>query len=245
MPKLNQILAIERNVKNKREDEFTRVHQELSKTELLFGLARTYQASTDGDETFPAENKVVQVKAADALKRLKVGLAELFDVTAQKDNTNCIARANVVVDGAVLLKDVPATHLLYIEKKLIDLITFIKSLPTLPQDEQWTVNATNGLWQTQPAETIKTKKIETVEVVPGTLTKEHPAQIVKHVKDVSVGKWTTTKYSGALTVDAVSSLLERAEKLQKAVKFAREEANQTPVVAGVESGSAVMGYIFG
>ena len=244
MPKLNQILAIERNVKNKREDEFTQIHQSLAKTDLLFGLSRTYQPLADDGEKFPPENKVVQAKADDMLKKLKTGLAELFDVTAQKDSTNCVAKADVVVDGKVLLTGVPATHLLYIEKKLVDLITFIKKLPTLPQDERWSRDDVLGLWKTDPIETVKTKKIEEVYAVPGTLTKEHPAQLAKKVEDVMVGKWTTVKYSGALTTDQTASLLERAEKLQKAVKFAREEANQTPAV-GAATGAAVMGYIFG
>lgn len=242
MPKLNQILAIERNVKNKREDEFTKIHTDLTKADLLFGLSRTYQPLKDDGERFPSENKVVQVRVDDALKKLKAGLAELFDVTAQKDSTNCIAKADVMVDGKLLLASVPATHLLYIEKKLVDLITFIKKLPTLPQDEQWSRNDALGLWETKPAETIKTKKVEDYKViVPATV--QHPAQTAKMVEDVTVGSWKTVKYSGALSVDTVSALLERAEKLQKAVKFAREEANQTQV-AGTPTGDAVMGYIF-
>lgn len=244
MPKLNQILAIERNVKNKREDEFTQIHQSLAKTDLLFGLSRTYQPLKDDGERFPSENKVVQIKADEALKKLKLGLAELFDVTAQKDITNCVAKADVVVDGTVLLTSVPATHLLYVEKKLVDLITFIKKLPMLPQDEKWSRNDALGLWETAPIETVKTKKIEgyTVIVPP---TVQHPAQTAKTVEDVTVGSWKTVKYSGAMTADQISSLLERAEKLQKAVKFAREEANQTPVGNVQTTGAAVMGYVFG
>lgn len=242
MPKLNQILAIERNVKNKREDEFTKLHQDLTKSDLLFGLSRSYQPKTEGDEVFPSENKVVQLKAEEALKHLRSGLAELFDVIAQKDATNCLAKADVMVDGKALLSSVPATHLLYLEKKLVDLITFIKKLPVLPQDEQWKRNEAIGLWETAPSETVKTKKVESYNVVVPA-TKEHPAQAVKETKDIHVGTWKTVKYSGALTADQVSVLLERAEKLQKAVKFAREEANQTPAVA-LASGAAVMGYIF-
>lgn len=243
MPKLNQILAIAKNVKNKREDEFTKIHQNLTKGDLLFGFSKTYQPNADDGERFPPENKVVQVKAEDALKQLKSGLTELLDVEATKDATNQHARGTVVIDGKALLSDVPATHLLYIEKKLVDLITVIKKLPTLPQDEQWTRNASVGLWQTAPISTVKTRKLEKYETIVQP-TKEHPAQVVKHTVDETIGHWSTVKYSGALPVERVAELLERAERLQKAVKFAREEANQTTAVEP-KTGAAVLSYIFG
>lgn len=243
MPKLNQILAVEKNIKNKRENEFTAIYQQMAKPDLLAGLARTYQPKVEGGETFPPENKVVQLKADEALRRLREGYAELFDVTGQKDLTNCTARADIIVDGQVLLTNVPATHLLFIEKRLVDIINFIGKLPVLSPDEQWARDHSQGLWRTEPVETIKTKKVEDWKVVVPA-TKEHPAQTQKMVEDVVVGTWKTVKYSGALTAAQRDELLTRAEKLQKAVKFAREEANQT-TAATLPSGSAVLGYIFG
>lgn len=243
MPKLNQILAIEKNVKNKRENEFTALYQSVQKPELLSGFSRSYQPKKDGDEMFPAENKVVQIKADEALRKLRQGYAELFNITGVKDRTNCSAKADVMVDGKLLLADVPATHLLFIEKRLVDLINFISKLPVLPQDEVWKRDDGQGLYRTEPTESLKTKKVEDWKViVPATV--QHPARAEKMVEDVVVGTWKTVKYSGALRADQRDELLQRAEKLQKAVKFAREEANQT-ATAELASGDAVLGFIFG
>ena len=52
------------------------------------------------------------------------------------------------------------------------------------------------------------------------------------------------KFSGALPAKRVNELLERVEKLQQAVKFAREEANSAEV-ADQRIGDAVFGYLFG
>ncbi len=53
-------------------------------------------------------------------------------------------------------------------------------------------------------------------------TDKHPAQVGVYYEDVAVGFWRTVKFSGALPAKRVGELLERVEKLQQAVKFARE-----------------------
>ena len=75
-------------------------------------------------------------------------------------------------------------------------------------------------------------------------TEKHPAQVEVYYEDVAVGYWTTVKFSGALPAQRVNELLERVEKLQHAVKFAREEANGTEVT-DQRVGDAVFGYLFG
>jgi hypothetical protein len=73
---------------------------------------------------------------------------------------------------------------------------------------------------------------------------KHPAQVEVYHEDVAVGYWTTVKFSGALAAKRVNDILDRVSKLQTAVKFAREEANNTDVV-DQPVGAAVFGYLFG
>jgi hypothetical protein len=61
--------------------------------------------------------------------------------------------------------------------------------------------------------------------VKGETTERHPAQGEVYYEDVPVGSWTTAKSSGALPAKRVDDLLERVEKPQHAMKFAREEGN--------------------
>ena len=227
--KMNQILAVEKTVKGKREDQFTEIYRNVQKADLTIGLSRTYQPKDDSGEKLPAESKKVQVRVEEALKQTVLAMKEVFNLTAQKDATNCVAKANIVIDGEVIAKDVPATHLLWLEKKLLSFADFASKLPTLSQDTSWQYDAGQGLFRSDPVETIKTKKVEDFKTI-SPATKEHPAQVAKVVEDVTVGTWKTTHLSGAIPVDRKKQLLERIEKFQRAVKEAREEANQTAVV---------------
>ena len=65
-----------------------------------------------------------------------------------------------------------------------------------------------------------------------------------YYEDVTVGYWRTVKFSGALPARRVNELLERVEKLQQAIKFAREEANNAEAPE-VKVGDKVFNYIFG
>ena len=128
MHKLNQILAIERGTKSRINGEITKMHHTLQKPALLNGFSKTYQRKNEDSDSYPPERQRVQVVAADMLKRAGRLLAELADVTATKDYANCQARADLVVDGEVLVKDVPATFLLFLEKQLTDLKTFVAKI---------------------------------------------------------------------------------------------------------------------
>src|SRR5438874_103071 len=103
MARLNQIIAVEKGVKSRSFQELTEAHHQLQKTTALAGIARTYRPKDEEGEQFPAESTRVQVKAEDVIRSTVAILTELFDVTATKDWANCQARADVVVDGTVLL----------------------------------------------------------------------------------------------------------------------------------------------
>ncbi|MGK3994919.1 DUF7873 family protein [Sorangium sp. So ce1024] len=243
MPRLNQIIAIEKGVKTRSHQRLTEAHHALQKPALLSGISRTYRAKDEEGEQLPPEATRVQVKAEDIIRSTVEILSELFDVTATKDYTNCKARADVVVDGKVLLTGAPVTYLLFLEKQLVDLQTFIRKLPVLDASESWTFDPSADSWATEPVQSARTKKIPRNHV-KAEATDKHPAQVEVYHEDVVVGYWKTVKFSGALPARRINELLDRVEKLQKAVKFAREEANnQTAEEQKV--GAAVLGYIFG
>jgi hypothetical protein len=243
MARLNQIIAIEKGTKSRSFHELTEAHHALQKPALLAGIARTYRPKDEEGEQFPPESTRVQMKAEDIIRKTVEVLTQLFDVTATKDWTNCRARADVVVDGRMLLSQVPATYLLFLEKQLVDLQTFIRKLPILDAAESWTFDPSADAWATEPVQTAKTKKIPRNHV-KAEATDKHPAQVEVYYEDVVVGYWRTVKYSGALPAQRVNELLARVEKLQQAVKFAREEANNAEVEEQ-KVGERVLSYIFG
>lgn len=242
MPKLNQIIAIEKSVKSQSLRELTDAHKTLQKDSLLAGIARTYRSRDDEGEQYPPESTRVQVRADDMIEKTVAVLTKLFDVTATKDWANGDAKADVVVDGETLLEQVPVTYLLFLEKQLTDLHTFIHKLPTLDPSEVWSYDEATNSWATDAIQTTKTRKIPRNHV-KAEATKEHPAQVEVYYEDVVIGNWQTIKYSGAMPASRVADLIERVRKLQEAVKFAREEAN-TLEVTEQKVGEAVFNYIF-
>ncbi|MFG2535389.1 hypothetical protein ACGFU4_09075 [Streptomyces sp. NPDC048511] len=243
MTKLNQIIAVEKGVKSKSLQDFTAAHHKVQKPALLAGISRTYQPKDEEGEQLPPESARVQIKAEEALREMSASLTRLFDVTATKDWANCSARADVTVDGRTVVSEVPVSYLLFLEKQLTDLHTFVKKLPVLDASESWSLDPSTDLWKTDPVRTIRTKKVPRNHV-KAEATDKHPAQVDVYYEDVPIGYWTTVKFSGALPARRVNELLERVEKLQHAVKFAREEANGAEVTDR-RVGDAVFGYLFG
>ncbi|MEV0648621.1 hypothetical protein AB0I28_25500 [Phytomonospora sp. NPDC050363] len=241
MAKLNQIIAVEKSVKAKSAQELADAQREVHKPALLSGIARTYQAKDEEGEQLPPESTRVQVRADEILKGLGASLTRLFDVTASKDATNSVATADVVVGDEVLLSGVPVTYLLFLEKQLTELHAFVRKLPVLDNSESWVFNDSADCWSTEPVRTVRTKKVP-FNHVKAEATEKHPAQVDVYFEDVAIGYWTTVKFSGALPAKRVSVLIERIEKLQHAVKFAREEANNTELLDR-KVGDKVFGYL--
>jgi hypothetical protein len=242
MTRLNQIVAVEKGIKSRSFQELTDAHHALQKSSLLSGISRTYRPKDEEGEQLPPESTKVQVKGEETIRQTAEILTKLFDVTATKDWANCTAKADIKVDGTTLIEGVPVSYLLFLEKQLVDLLTFVRKLPVLDAAESWDYDASADCWATDPVQTVRTKKIPRNHV-KAEATEKHPAQVEVYYEDVTVGYWKTVKFSGALPAKRINELVERVEKLQQAVKFAREEANNTEVTQQ-KTGSAIFGYLF-
>jgi hypothetical protein len=241
--KLNQVIAVEKGIKSKVTSDVDTIHKSAQKPILFEGMAKTYKKKNDEDQDeVPAQRQHVQMVAARALADIGLRWRELFDVTAQKDYANCVARASIVVDGQTLLGDVPVTYLLFLEKQLTELYTIVSKFPTLDPSEVWQEDVAQGLWRTEPTLTTRTKKVQRPIVLYGA-TDKHPAQTQLIVEDIPVGTWETTRYSGALPETEHRRLLARIEKAQHAVKAAREQANMVDAPAQA-IGEKVFGWLF-
>jgi hypothetical protein len=240
---LNQIIALEKGVKSRTHADVTAAHHQLQKAALLSGISRTYKPKDEEGEQLPPESTRVQVRAAEVLKDVQVALTRLFDVTLTKDTGNCVAKADIVVDGTVLAAEVPVTYLLFLEKQLTDLHTFVGKLPVLDPADTWAYDEASDAYATAPTQTTRSKKVPRNHV-KAEATDKHPAQVEMYFEDVLVGYWTTMKFSGALPQARVNELKARVVKLAEAVKVARESANSTPVT-DQKIGDRILGYLFG
>jgi hypothetical protein len=242
--KLNAIIAVEKTAKSEGEKALTHAYQEVQKTPLLTGISRTYQPRDEEGDTLPPENERVQRNVEEILDGVGKGLTRLFDVTLTKEASNTKATADVVVDGETLLSDVPVTYLLFLEKKLTDLKTFVTKLPVLDPSTNWHADASleEGVWVSDEVKTTRTKKVPRNHVLAAA-TDKHPAQVQVYHEDVIVGDWTTKKFSGAVPAARRAALIERVNKLSDAVKVARETANGIEVTDR-KAGEAVFEYLF-
>ncbi len=242
MPKLNQIIAIQNGKKTQAKEALTQAYHQLQKPDLLAGISRTYKPKDEAGEPQPPESKQVQLKVIEVIDRVTKELGELFDVVATQDWANCQAKADIKVDGKVVLAQVPVTHLLFLEKQLVDLNTFLEKLPVRDSGERWEFNPAQDCFASEPYQTTRTKKTPKSHV-KYEATKEHPAQVEMYYEDLTVGTWTTIKYSGAIPAKERNRLLERVHQLSDAVKGAREEANGLEIEKK-KTGEAILNFIF-
>ena len=242
MTKLNQIVAVEKSVKSRVYGDFTELHKASQKPDLFTGFSKNYRKRDEEGEDYPPEQKRVQLEGGEVLAQVAKLLTELLDVTATKDFANCHAFAHVVVDGQTLIKDAPVPYLLFLEKQITDLHTFVDKIPTLDNADDWTSDPNSGLYKTPSIATHRTKKVQK-PIVMYEATEKHPAQTQLITEDMVVGYWDTVKQSGALPIPRKRELLERIEKLSQAVKFAREQANNQDVEEK-KVGETIFGYLF-
>ena len=240
--KLNQLIAFVAGKKPKIQQFLTPVHHGWHK-DRISGINRTYAPLDETGEVFQAENRSVQVRVPDAIDKVTLQIADFMNIIATQEYSNTLAKADVLIDKVEILKDVPISALLFLEKQLIDLHTLAANLPTLSTDRIWTEDDARHCYVTSPEQTAKTnKKIEVI--VKYEATKEHPAQTEMVSLDRTIGHWTTIHMSGALPEKERDAIVARIEALRDAVKIAREKANDIEVTFIKDFGPSVLDYIF-
>jgi len=244
MPKLNQINAIVSGRKGEAEKAVTELYKLIQKDQLFAGRERTYRPLDEVQgQKLPPESQRVQQRADDLIRQAVAKWSDLWNLIYTQDTGNQQAKADVVVDGKALLSGVPVTFLLFLDKQVNDLETFVSKLPTPEPAEEWSHDPNSGLLRSKATESLRTSKEPTV-IVKYEATKEHPAQTELFTKDVPVGTWTQILYSGCLPTDRKNAILERVKKLQDAIKQAKEQANLLEVEKQ-KAAEAVFAFVFG
>lgn len=242
MPKLNQIIAVENGTKATHETRTTTAYKAVQNPAIFAGLIRVYEPLDDAGVGLPNENKNVVTTVGEQLTAFTDAATELYDITATKVYANTGAQADVVVDGEVILSGVPVEYLLFLEKRLDNVLTFVNKLPILDPSVSWTLDANTGLYASDEVIRNSTKKV-LKNHVKAAATDKHAAQVDVYTEDEVVGHWKTIQTSGAVPLTTVVAWQKRILALQKAVKEAREEANMVEV-AQVNTGKVIFDYLF-
>jgi hypothetical protein len=247
--KLHTIIALRDGVKSGKTRALTDAHRTSQKGDLYEGLTRSYKPKDEDGDRLPDENKNIQVNADTMLNQLVQAVSRDWNLVATMDRGNQDARADVSVpvgtsdERMVILRDVPATHLLFMARELDDVYKFVSALPTLDPAQRWHYDENVAANVTEPAETHRTVKV-LQNHVKYPATDKHPAQVDTFTADVVVGYWTLVRRSGALPLERKHLLLQRIDNLRLAVKEARERANEVEVT-DVEVAKPIFDYLFG
>jgi len=243
---LHQILAVEGDLIG----EAKRVEEEaihtFGKSERFTGHTKTLKMVDDNrsyEEAAGCEHVELTTTVAEKLAYIRDAITRAWDCSLQKEKTNQVANANLVVDGVTIATGVPATALLGLETRLKELRRVVESVPTLQPGIKWEPHTEKpNVFVASEAEVKnKTEKVmEPVILYPA--TKEHAAQVKESTKDVVVGTFTIERVCGMISPTQKSVLIGRIDTMLRAVKKARMEANCTEVVEGT-IGKAIFDFI--
>jgi len=243
MPKLNQINAIVSGRKGETEKALGELLKLAQKETLIAGRERTYRPIDEvNGQKLPAESQRVQKRADDLIRQARDKWAGLWDLILTQDVGNQNAKSDVVIDGQTILASVPVTYLLFLDKQVNDLESFLAKLPTPDPAEEWVHDPNTGLLRSRTTESLRTSKEPTV-IVKYDATDKHPAQTELFTKDVPVGTWSQILYSGSISADRKNALLARVKKLQDAIKIAKEQANLHEVERQ-KAAEAIFAFVF-
>lgn len=249
---LSASITIAKQTKSTAESVQTKFHHNMSNVSRgdsspLSGIVRTFKTLNEDDvesERRPDESTLITLKVEDELSTLRTALVDYYDIVATQETGNTMVKADVVIDGAALIANVPVGLLLFLERKMDDLRLVFSNLPTLPLNEKWGRDDNDPtVYTTDESQTRVTKKVPRNHV-KASATDKHPAQVEVYYEDVAVGYWHTVKTSGAISVQRKNELLSNVDKLRKAVKTAREEANANRVPR-VHVGDEIFTFLLG
>jgi hypothetical protein len=246
MAKLHELLAVEGNLKGQADQVRGNLTATFEKKPHLFTEKTVvFKPIAENLEPVREEQLDLQTTVPKELNWLSGICAKALDVEYQVANGNTQARADVVVDGITFLKGAPATALLSLEKRVNEIQHLVAKIPTLDYAKGFRVDETRGRDVFAAREVIKPRtQKQQRPLILAPATDKHAAQVQLISEDVEIGKVSTTEWSGLITPAVKASMLERVEKLARAVKQARCRANEVEVDQSQTFGAQLLSYVF-
>jgi len=245
--KLHELLAVSTSVRTQAEKVRTDLIETFRKKQHLFTeQIKTFQPLDENSAAVTEEVSDLQTTVEKEMRWIAAHLTKAIDVQHKIALANTVARADVVLEsGATILRDMPATSLLELEKSLADVQSLLAAIPTLDPAKGFMQDPNRGVGISVARDIIKDRtRKETKVLIKYEATKEHPAQTELITQDVVIGKIRQSEWSGMVTPAAKAEILGRVEGLLRSVKQARSRANEVEVTVGEEGlGKALLGYL--
>lgn len=248
MAKLHELLAVDSSLKGQAQKMRLDLQATLEKKRHLFAKKLvTFTPVTEDGKVETREQSDLQTTVKKEVEWLTGIIVKAIDSSYAIDTANTVAKADIVLeDGTIVAKEVPATALLQLEKRLKEVSEFIHAIPTLDPAKGFSLDKDtgDGIYKARNVEKDSTRKVEEFVVVVQP-TKEHPAQTAKVTKDIKAGTILEQEWSSLITPSLKADLLTRSETLFRAVTQARSRANDSIVDTKTNKiGESLLGYIF-
>jgi hypothetical protein len=248
MSKLHELLAVESNLRGQAEATRTDLQNTFEKKRTHFSeIVTTFHPFAEGQEDKVESRMSIQTAVGKELVWISEKLSKAIDAGHQISVANTTAKADVVLEnGTVLLKDVPATSLLELEKRVKEVQQLVSTIPTLDPAKGFEPDSARGegIFRARDVEKPRTEKqFKFVVMTPA--TDKHPAQIEKMFIDTPIGNLVQQEWSSLVTVAAKGDMLDRVESLLRAVRKARARANEIEVDVKLNVvGGKILDYVF-
>lgn len=249
MPKIHELLAIDANLKGQSLKVRTDTTTNFEKRQNLFTERRkTFQSLEENakQEVTIEEQTTMQTTVAKELLWMTKHVIRSLDASFLVDKGNTQAKADIVTeDGEVLYKDVPATFLLSLEKRVKEIKDVLGRVQTLDSAKGFKLDPDFGehVYVARELDKVRTRK-DTRARELSKATDKHPAQFHLEPYDVVTGKVIEQEWSSLLTPGLKAELMEQAETLFRAVTSARSKANELTVDGKEKIGEALMEFLF-
>lgn len=245
MSKMHELLAVESDVQGQYRIIVNETINLFNKEHIFKGFVKKLKMfDEDQAHLNTSEHSEIGTTVPARLDYNSSFIVKYLDVVLQKESTNQLAVADIIVDGIVLAEKVPATFLLGLENKLKEIRNIYMAIPTLDVSVKWeeaTDIGKNIYRQVHPETAVKTKKMFQHQILVEP-TQFHPAQVEKWEEQIPVGTFTKENWCSMITSTRKAQLLERIDKLSNAIKKARQRANNTEVIK-VNIGEKLMNFI--
>jgi len=227
---LATILAEAKNTFIKKQDHFA-------------GQLRSYETKIDDGIVYDSEDTLLVTNVKEKLEYVLKTFTESVNANLTKENTNSIAKADIVVNDDTWATGVPVNAILAMETATKKLRDVVLDVPTLEPKEEWKPSKEHApaLFESEPKLRNKTKKVERFQIITEA-TPQHKAQYEKVMEDIVEGIWTTTLISGKIPPSVKSEMLARIDKLSGVFQNAREVANTT-VVSEMNFADKIASYV--
>jgi hypothetical protein len=245
--KLHELTASIDNLKGQADTTRTELQQTFKgKIHHFAETLTTFTPNGEGATPVTEQQSSLQTWVAKELEWLSGLWSKAIDASYQIAEGDTRAAADIVMDdGTVIAKAVPALALLELEKRVAAMHELAKHIPTLDPAKGFTPDPARGehIYKAREIRKTRTKKTP-VRFVKYEATDKHPAQVDILSADEPIGTILELEWSGLITPAQKSDMLDRADRLRRAIKEARARANRVDVKADLKIGRTLLDFVF-